>query len=64
MKRQIALILLISMMMLLPGCGKTATVQNAQQTTAAQPSAAGTTEAKDQTQPSPQLPLETQQHVL
>ena len=58
MKKQIALILLIATMMLLPGCGKTTAVQNAQ------PTAAGTVETNQQAQPSPQLPLETQQQVL
>ena len=57
MKKLIALILLLAVMLLV-GCGNTAAVQNAQ------PSAAGTAGAKDQVQPSPQLPLETQQQVL
>ena len=64
MKRQIAIILLFAMVLLLPGCGKTVAVQNAQQSAAAQPSSADAVETNQQAQPSPQLPLETQQQVL
>ncbi len=64
MKRQIALILLFAMVLLLPGCGKKVAVQNAQQSTAAQPSADGTVVTNQQAQPSPQLPLETQKQIL
>ncbi len=57
MKKLIALILLLAVM-ILAGCGNTVAVQNAQ------PTAAGTAEEKLQAQPSPQLPPETQQQVL